>query len=128
LTQQWADYEKRSSGLSKEEKEKFFLEIASQNAFDVAITLRAVNELRALQLSAEQLYEILQKAIEVNPNSVLLYEAYIYETVESGLSMIGISALEELSKFANQADYERIRSNFEERIEKRQREALNLNN
>lgn len=128
LTQQWADYEKRSSGLSKEEKEKLLLEIASQNAFDVAITLRAVNELRALQLSAEQLYEILQKAIEVNPRSVLLYEAYIYETVESGLSMIGISALEELSKFANQADYERIRSNFEERIEKRQREALNLNN
>ena len=127
LTQQWADYEKISSSLSKEEREKSLSAIASQNSFDVEITLKAVNELRALEVSTEKLYAILQKSIEINPKSLSLYEEYIYETVESGFSMIGVSALEELSKFAKQADYERIKSNFEERIEKRQQEALNIN-
>jgi hypothetical protein len=127
LNQHWSDYEKRSSNLSKEEKEKILSAIASQNAFDVDITLKAVNELRTLEVSTDKLYEILQKSIEVNPRSVSLYEEYIYETVDSGLSMIGVSALEELSKFSSQADYERIKINFEERIAKRQQEALNIN-
>jgi hypothetical protein len=127
LSQHWSDYEKRSSSLSKEEKEKLLSAIASQNAFDVEITLKAVNELRALKLSSDKLYEILQKSIEINPRSISLYEEYIYETVESGLSMIGVSALEELSRFASEADYQRIKFNFEERIGKRQKEALNIN-
>lgn len=127
LNQQWLAYENLESNISSQDRIEVLSVIARQNAFDVENTLNAVASMRELGVSSESLYEILQKSIEVNPSSSRLYEQYIYETVESGLSMIGNSALEELSKFADSETFNRIRNNFLTKIENRAKEALNIN-
>ncbi|MFT7057073.1 MAG: putative HTH domain antitoxin, partial [Roseivirga sp.] len=126
LKQQWKAYENNSSKNTQEEKIELLKSIAVQNAFDEAVTLKAMAELRALGSNTETLYELLQKSIQINQTSVLLYEQYIYETVESGLSMIGNSALEELSKNTTVEIYNQIRANFLAKIETRAKQALNI--
>jgi hypothetical protein len=126
LNEQWKAYENNSSKNTQEEKIELLKSIAVQNAFDEAVTLKAMAELRALGSNTETLYELLQKSIQINQTSVLLYEQYIYETVESGLSMIGNSALEELSKNTTVEIYNQIRANFLAKIETRAKQALNI--
>jgi hypothetical protein len=127
LEQSWQEYESKKTSVDKEEKLKILGSIAVQNAFDIEITLKAIAELRNMGSNTENLYAVLQKSIEVNPMSVLLYEQYIYETVESGLSMIGNSALEGIEKITDIETYNEIKSNFLDKIQQRAKRALIIN-
>ena len=127
LQQKWKDFESQQDNLSAEEKKQFLFGMASENSFDQTGTLKAIELLRAMDTTPEEIYELLQQAITVNKRGVPLYEAYIYQTLDIGLSFFGNSALETLSTFANKDDFERIKKQFEQKEKLIQQRALGLN-
>ncbi|KOF02653.1 hypothetical protein OB69_10045 [Roseivirga seohaensis subsp. aquiponti] len=128
LLQKWKTYESERENLNQEERKALLLDIARENSFDEEGTLKAVDSLRIMDSTTPlEIYELLQKAISVNKRSVLLYEAYIYQTLEVGLPFFGKSALETLSTFAKEVEFERIKNQFEQKEKQIQQRALSLN-
>ncbi|KYG76719.1 tetratricopeptide repeat protein [Roseivirga echinicomitans] len=127
LQQKLKKFENQQDDLSEDEKKEFLFDLASENAFDQTGTLKAIESLKAMDTTPEKIYELLQQAVTVNKRSVLLYEAYIYQTLDVGLSFFGNSALETLSTFASKDEFEKVKKQFEQREKLIQQRALNLN-
>ncbi|MGW8122281.1 tetratricopeptide repeat protein [Roseivirga echinicomitans] len=115
LQEKWAQFDATQGDLSEEEKKAFLMDLANENAFDEAGTLKAIEALRAINTPSDEIYEALRKAISINKRSTLLYEAYIYQTSDAGLPFFGTSALETLSTFASKEAFERIKQQFEQK-------------
>lgn len=120
-------FNQEKADLSEKEKEVGLRTIALKNAFDEENTLLAISELKKLNAEPEVIYEILQQAVQVNQRSVPIYEAYVYQTAEVGLSFFGRSALETMKEFTSAEEIERIEAALEQKQQQRQREVLNIN-
>lgn len=128
LSDEWIQYEKQAPSLSDKEKKQVLIDIASKNALDEAISLQAINTLQQIKANTDTIYHLLQKAITLNKISASLYEAYIYQTVESGLGAFGKSALDDLKNLVSEEKYLQVRANFEAKIAQRALDALNPEN
>lgn len=128
LQKKWKEFESKQERLGQEEKKATLFDLANENAFDETVTLNAVEALRSMNTDSGEIYEVLQKAITINKRSVLLYEAYIYQTLDVGLPFFGTSALETLSTFASKDEFEEIKKQFEQKEKLLRQQAMTLSN
>tara|TARA_R110002072_G_scaffold112034_1_gene240848 strand:- start:1222 stop:2211 length:990 start_codon:yes stop_codon:yes gene_type:complete len=128
LQKKWEEFESKQERLDQEEKKAALFDLANENAFDEIVTLNAVEALRSMNTDSGEIYEVLQKAITINKRSVLLYEAYIYQTLDVGLPFFGTSALETLSTFASKDEFEEIKKQFEQKEKLLRQQAMTLSN
>ena len=128
LQKKWEEFESRQESLGQEEEKATLFDLANENAFDETVTLHAVEALRSMNTDSGEIYEVLQKAITINKRSVLLYEAYIYQTLDVGLPFFGTSALETLSTFASKDEFEEIKKQFEQKEKLLRQQAITLSN
>lgn len=92
-------------------------QLAVKNTFNVTLTLKAIAALKEEGLSAQELYELLRQAISINRYSMELAKAYSFQSIESGLTVFGKSALMSLSGFVNEQELKEVREEFEVRAE-----------
>lgn len=103
----------------KGEKERtdILKELASSNSFDVLLTLNAINTLKDDGMSAQELYELLRQAISINRYSLELTQAYAFQSIESGLTVFGKSALTALTGMVDENELKAALAEFDTRAE-----------
>ena len=89
------------------------LKIADLNAFDVTTTLAAIEKIRLLDESQNDLYDLLRTAIQINPNSTKLLEEYIYQCARAGFSSFAKTALNTLNPMISADEFIRVQEKFE---------------
>jgi hypothetical protein len=93
--------------------------IASANAFDETTTLAAIDNLRNLELSDQDCYDILMEAHRINKYSIPLFQEYILIAVDTGLSNYALEGLVELSKLMPTEAFEKFNEFVKKRIDQR---------
>jgi len=91
--------------------------LAVQNAFDISLTLKVIETLKADGMGPSELYELLRQAITINPYSLKLVEAYAWQGIETGLAVQGRYALLALQGKVNEEELQSALTTFEQRLE-----------
>lgn len=110
---EFEDLESKRSVLDSSSYTKELLRIATLNAFDEETTLLAIEELRRIELSGNEIYGALLESININPHSSLLLENYIYECAKTGFTSFGQTALEKLKSLIALEKYQSVKQKFD---------------
>lgn len=111
----WNDSE--MSAMSKEERIAELKRHAVNNTFNIPLTLKAIQTLKEEGVSPQELYELLRQAVSINRYSLELTKAYAFQSIESGLSVFGRSALRALTGFVNEVALQEVLTDFDNRAE-----------
>ena len=71
--------------------------IAQANAFDEPTTLAAIEQLRSLNISQQDIYSLFVEAHKINKYSVPVFQGYILSAIDAGLSKFALDGLKELA-------------------------------
>lgn len=99
--------------LTKEDRLQKLKALATQNAFNVALTLQTVEALKSEGLPNNEVYEILRQSLQVNRLDTELTKAFAWQAIASGLSSFGRSALERLEGVINDQQFRQLMEDFE---------------
>jgi len=91
--------------------------MASANAFDETTTFAAIEILRELKTSNQEIYSIFVEAHAVNKYSLPIFQAYILSAIDAGLSKIALDEVNNLEGLMPQAAYENFSKFVNEQIE-----------
>lgn len=104
-----------ASGLSKDQLDEFRL-MAQKNAFDIRLTSQALSVLRSEGVEASEIYELLRKAITINPYNLDLMQTYAWQSIKAGLATQGRIGLETLRGKVSEADLNKALADFDQRL------------
>jgi hypothetical protein len=112
---QWNDAE--MAGKAQKQRIDELKQLATNNTFNVTLTLKAIAALKEEGIPAQELYELLRQAISINRYSIELTRAYAFQSIESGLAVFGRSALMALSDFVDEQALIEVITEFEVKAE-----------
>lgn len=112
------DWDKSAVGRpGTEERVSTMKELALANSFNTELTLKAIAALKQEGLSPQELYELLRQAVSINRYDLELTKAYAFQSIESGLTVFGRTALKTLTGIVEEDDLKKALNQFEEKAE-----------
>jgi len=105
------------ANLEQKERTRVLKELAMANSFNTGLTLKVIATLKKEGLSPQELYELLRQAVSINRYDLELTKAYAFQSIESGLTVFGRTALAALKDVVEEKDLQEALTQFEQKAE-----------